>query len=169
MTIHTEPLPREKLRDIADQPELLVAMAILVAFVVLASLQVFTRYVLGNQFVWTEELSGNLLIWLTFLGATAIERRDGHVRLQTLQEMLPPSIYLPIYALYDLIILVWLGCLIYGGWILIGQLNFELTPALKIPYRYVLAIVPVTALIMSFYVFVRMMRNFGLLRRRDGR
>jgi len=83
--------------------------------------------------------------------------------------MLPPSIYLPIYALYDLIILVWLGCLIYGGWILIGQLNFELTPALKIPYRYVLAIVPVTALIMSFYVFVRMMRNLGLLRRRDGR
>jgi len=74
VTIHTEPLPREKLRDIADQPELLVAMAILVAFVVLASLQVFTRYVLGNQFVWTEELSGNLLIWLTFLGATAIER-----------------------------------------------------------------------------------------------
>ena len=141
-------------------------MAILVAFVVLASLQVTTRYVFGNPFVWTEELSGNLLIWLTFLGAAAIERKDGHVRLHALEEILPPWIYRRIYALYDMIILIWLGCLVYGGWVLVGQLNFEMTPALKIPYRYVLAIVPVTAFLMSFYVFLRMLRNLGLLPQR---
>jgi len=170
MTIddHHSPAPTARFRDQLKRPELAIAMLILVAFLVLASLQIITRYVFGQQFVWTEELSAVLLIWLTFLGAAAIERDNGHVRLHTLDELLPGRVTRWIYAVYDVAILFWLGCLIYGGYALLGQLNFEMTPALKIPYRYVMIVVPIAAALMALYVLRNFLTNIGVLGRRDG-
>lgn len=163
------PPPTARLRDLTGQPELLVAMVILVAFIALASLQVITRYLLNQQFVWTEELSATLLIWLTFLGAAAIERDNGHVRLQTVDEMVPPRIGRWIYTVYDLVVLFWLGCLVWAGYRLLGQLNFEMTPALKIPFRYVLVIVPAAAALSAVYVVRNMIRRFLPQGAGDGR
>lgn len=162
------PAPGARLRDLTGQPELLVAMAIMVAFIFLASLQVVTRYVFNAPLVWTEELSATLLIWLTFLGAAAIERENGHVRLQTVDEILPEWAARKLYALYDLFILFWLGCLIYAGVALVRQLDFEMTPALRIPYRYVMLVVPLAAALMSLYVARSLLRNLGLWKRGDG-
>jgi len=48
---------------------------VFIALVLDVLLGVLTRYVLGNQLSWTEELATFLLVWLTFLGA-AMAYRD---------------------------------------------------------------------------------------------
>ncbi len=49
-----------------------ITMALIVA------LQVFCRYVLNHSLFWSEELARYLLVWLTFLGATAAYYRKIH-------------------------------------------------------------------------------------------
>lgn len=141
------------------EPEITLGSIILLAFLILSSLQVLTRYVLAQPLAWTEELASNLLIWLTFIGATAVQRDDSHVRVELIQELLGARIAGRIYALYDVFILIWLGCVLVGGWRLMGQMTFEKTPALRIPYSVILSIVPITAAIMFVYVVINMVRR----------
>jgi len=52
---------------------------VFIALVLDVLLGVLTRYVLGNQLSWTEELATFLLVWLTFLGAAMAYRDKAHI------------------------------------------------------------------------------------------
>lgn len=52
---------------------------IVAALAMAGALQVFSRYVLGSAFSWTEELSRFLLIWLVVIAAAAEVHRGGHI------------------------------------------------------------------------------------------
>lgn len=60
-----------------------------VAMVVCLILQVFSRYVLGATFVWTEELALLLFTWLLLLALSSAIHDDGHVRLTFVIDALP--------------------------------------------------------------------------------
>jgi len=52
-----------------------VFMIIIFALLVLDVLfQVFSRYLLGTSFTWTEEFARFALIWMTILGAAYLKR-----------------------------------------------------------------------------------------------
>jgi len=55
---------------------LIVAVALLVADVVWG---VFTRYALGGQAKWTEELARFLLVWISLLGGAVAFGTKGHL------------------------------------------------------------------------------------------
>ena len=70
-----------------------VTRAVVVAMAALCMgsliLQVFSRYVLGNTFIWTEEAALFLFTWIVLL-AGSLGVRDGfHVRLSLLLNLLP--------------------------------------------------------------------------------
>ena len=72
-------------------------------------LQVFSRYVLGNTFVWTEEAALFLFTWIVLL-AGSLGVRDGfHVRLSLLLNLLPPRAR----RLAEAVIMVLVG--LFGG------------------------------------------------------
>ncbi|MDE2364492.1 MAG: TRAP transporter large permease subunit [Hyphomicrobiales bacterium] len=58
---------------------LLVLVETLVLFV-----GVFSRYVLRNPFVWSDELASILFLWLAMLGAVVAYRRSEHMRMSAL-------------------------------------------------------------------------------------
>ena len=150
---------RRAWRGFLDEPELSIAMVILVTFVILASLQVITRYALGQQFIWTEELSSNLLIWMTVLGAAGVERRYGHIRVEFLEDIAGPKTIRIVYGFYDLVILFTLICLVVAGWNNTIEMTFGRTPALRIPWRYILLIIPMAASVMILYTIRNLMRR----------
>lgn len=150
---------RRAWRGFLDEPELGLGMVILVTFVFLASLQVLTRYLLGQQFIWTEELSSNLLIWMTFLGAAGVERRYGHIRVELIEDLCSPKVVRVVYGFFDVIILFTLVCLIIAGWNNTIEMTFGRTPALRIPWRYILLIVPIAASIMTVYTARNLLRR----------
>lgn len=147
-------------------PELVVAQLILVGFLVLSTMQVGSRYLINSPLVWTEELSSNLLIWMTFLGAAAIQRSDGHVRVELIEELISVRFAQGLYLIFDAVIVVFLIALVVGGIELMSQLEFERTPALRIPIAWIVSIVPITCAVMIFYTALNMVRRLHLLRGR---
>lgn len=149
-------------RYFIHNPELVCTEIILVAFLILASLQVVSRYVFNAPFVWTEELSSSLVIWMVFLGASAVQREDGQIRVEILDNLLPARITAWIYLVYDIFVLAFLIALIYGGWKTLGELSYEKTPALQIPLKYLFLVVPLAAISMSVYVIRNAFRRIRL-------
>jgi len=52
---------------------------------------VFTRYLLGDQARWTEELARFLMVWLAFLGAALAYVRQAHLGVDVLVERMEPA------------------------------------------------------------------------------
>ena len=66
-------------------------------------LQVFSRYVLNNPLVWTEELSRFLFIWLIMLQAGHSLRTKGHIRIEMFVELMPKPVQTVLRVLVDLL------------------------------------------------------------------
>lgn len=52
---------------------------------------VFTRYLLGDQARWTEELARFLMVWLAFLGAALAYVRQAHLGVDILVARMDPA------------------------------------------------------------------------------
>ena len=61
-----------------------LAAFLVVVEVVILSAGVFTRYVLGNPLVWSDELATIVFLWLAMLGAVVAYRRGEHIALTVL-------------------------------------------------------------------------------------
>lgn len=62
--------------------------ALLWAEVVVIGLQVGSRYVLNSSLPWTEEASRLILVWLTFVGASASSFLGVHLRFDMAEKIL---------------------------------------------------------------------------------
>jgi TRAP-type C4-dicarboxylate transport system permease small subunit len=111
-------------------------------------LQVFTRYVLNDPTAWTEEVCRYLYVYIVFLGASAAIADRSHVSVNVLTQMLPPGAQLAIALAVDVLIVAFLAILAwYGVRATVRNADIPLA-VLQIPYAWVYAIVPLTALTM---------------------
>lgn len=119
--------------------------------------QVFSRYIIGQSFTWTEEFARFSLIWMTVLGAAYLNAKKEHLSMDFVYEKLTPknkrkaSIVIEILVfLFALIIMV-----IGGGNLVYTTLHLEqLSGTLRIPLGYVYAIMPFSGfLIMCFSIY----------------
>lgn len=141
--------------------EINIAALALVAFIVLSSAQVISRYGLNKPIPWIEEVSAILLIWMTFIGAAWLVRKDRHIRVELLEEWVRPKVCAVVYTIYDIITIAFLILLAVGGFQLVVAMDFERTPALQIPYRYIVSVVPAAALLMAGYFTLIIYRRFS--------
>ena len=143
--------------------EITLASVILISFVVLASMQVIFRYAFNAPFTWTEELSAALLIWMTFLGSTGVQRDIGHVKVEFFEELLGPKVTSVLGVLWDVMTIAFLVLLVIGGIQAYGELSYEVTPALRLPISWIVTIVPVTAGLMALYSVMSIVRRVSKL------
>lgn len=66
-----------------------VGMAAVAALAIVVNLQIFSRYLFHAPFMWPEEISRLLLVWITFIGAAGLSRRAGDLAVDTFIEMMP--------------------------------------------------------------------------------
>lgn len=149
-----------KWRDLLRQPDLLAAMTILLGFVVICSLQVFLRFILPIPLSWTEELVSAFVIWMTFLGIIAVERKGSHIRVELIDEFLPPKAVAIVYGLFDLTIVACLVAIVWGGWETLHETAYQRTPALGIPLNLLMAVVPLASVALAFFVIRNALRRF---------
>lgn len=76
--------------------------------------QFFSRYVLNDSVAWTEEVARYLLIALTFLGSAGAVRRGSHIRVEALENALPPGPRRVLWAVLDA---GRLGFWAFGAWV----------------------------------------------------
>lgn len=138
--------------DKVSHLDAVVASVLLAVIVMLMGYGVVTRYVFNAPSSWVEEVCIALFIWMTFMGASALMRNDEVVRIDYLVRKLPAKAANFIDGLLrPILVMVAIAFMIYWGFKLLPHSQVRFTPALKIPYIYIYAAVPVSALFMAYH------------------
>ncbi|WP_022793319.1 TRAP transporter small permease [Marinococcus halotolerans] len=140
---------------------LLVITSALVIFLTVAAIwQVFTRFVLGDPSIITEEVLRFSLIWIAFLGGAYAFGQDEHLAISFLRDKITGKAHLGLRWLIDLIVIGFaLFVLVIGGYTIASATMAELSPILRIPMGLIYGILPVSGVIVIFYQIYNMMNR----------
>lgn len=130
---------------------LIIAVALLVLDVVLG---VFTRYVLGEQVKWTEELARFLLVWVSLLGGAVAFGTKSHLGVDYFVGKFHPDIRRLMAVVSHLVVLFFAASIfVVGGWRLVSDALFleQMTPALGWKMGYVYMVLPISGVFMVLY------------------
>ncbi len=115
---------------------------------------VFTRYVMGEQAKWTEELARFLLIWVSLLGGAVAFGTKGHLGVDYFVGKFDPDARKLMAVFAHLVVLFFAGSIfVYGGWRVVADaLAMEQrTSALPWLMGYVYMALPISGVFMVIY------------------
>src|SRR3954471_756362 len=81
---------------IEHYPEDWLAFALFWTLAGIVFLQFFTRYVLNDSLSWTEEIARYGLMCVTFIGGAMVTRRNSHIAVVLLPNLLPAGAARPL-------------------------------------------------------------------------
>ena len=131
-----------------------LSMAIIIA------VQVFARYALNNSIFWSEELARFLLIWLTFLGATAVFRRKAHPGIDVLYTRMPPAMRKFAEIATHCAGMGLFGVMIIHGCRFTWFVREQISPALHLPKWVIMGIIPISGIIFMIHGINFLMDDF---------
>ena len=114
-----------------------VTLLILILLNLIVGLQVFSRYMLNHSLFWSEELARYLFIWLVFLSAAIVLRREGHIQVSFFVERLALGLRRAIVVLVDLLLLWFTATILVQSIRLASMVRTVLTAAMEIPWTLV--------------------------------
>jgi TRAP-type C4-dicarboxylate transport system permease small subunit len=130
---------------------LIVSVTLLVIDVVWG---VFSRYVIGEQTKWTEELARFLLIWVSLLGGAVAFGTKGHLGVDYFVGKFDPDTQ-KITAIFVHLMVLFFAAAVFvfgGGRIVADALAMEqMTPALGWKMGYVYLALPISGVFMILY------------------
>ena len=118
--------------------------AVLVFLIMLSvALDVVMRYFLGRPMIWVLQMTEIGLLYITFLGAAWVLRKEGHVKMDLLLTRLSPrrqavlNFFTSILGAVICLVIVWYGAQttwdhFQRSWILEGAIDLPLAPFLAI-------------------------------------
>ncbi len=128
--------------------------AMMVVMFALVFTNVVTRYVLGFSIAWAEEVSGFLMIWITYLGAGLALRQGRLVAIDLFQDMLPARGRPLARALLGFGILVFFGFLTYYGFQFVVFGWAQDTPVTLIPRGIPYLAIPLGSLVFGLHLIL---------------
>ena len=119
--------------------------------------QVFTRFILQNPSSYTEELARFLLIWVGLLGAAYVVSIKMHLAIDILNQKLEGVKKLYVDLVIQILIFSFAFLvMVVGGFRLVSITLFleQVSAALQIQLGYVYLVLPLSGLIIMFYMLV---------------
>ncbi len=147
----------------------LALIAILSAMPVIVGANIALRYLTGHSLQWADEAARYLMIWMTFGGAGLALRLGGHVAITNLQDALPGVAQKVLRAAIVAGLLVFFGFMVDVGIDYAQRMQFQVTPAMRIPFIYIYAAMPVgfALLIIHLLLIARPLIMAGTYKRPD--
>jgi len=143
--------------------EEIIASVLLVLTLVVLFVGIVFRYALNDPLVWTEELARFCSTWIIFLGAAACFKRGGHIGIDVVVRLLPPTLRRRTALLVNWLMVGILAVLVIRGFQYTSKSFVMHTTVLQIPFGFWNAAVPVGSLLMM----VRLLQ-LTVCRRQDG-
>ena len=141
---------------VEHHPEDWLAIAIFWGLAIIVFLQFFTRYVLNDSLAWTEEIARYALIWVVFVGAVMVTRRNSHIAVELVSNLLPPNaLRASLLAFIDLVKLGFMGLLAYFSVTIVERMHYQRMTVFDLPMSYVYAGVVLGCVLM----FLRQIHN----------
>lgn len=123
---------------------LILAMAVLVLDVLWG---VVSRFVLGAQSRFTEELATMLLIWVSLLGASLAYGSAQHLGVDYFVRKLHPDTHRLMQVVVALVVMAFAASvMVYGGMVLFTRTldSGQVSPAMGLKMGYVYLVVPIS-------------------------
>jgi TRAP-type C4-dicarboxylate transport system permease small subunit len=149
--------------EIEHHPEDWLAFALFWALAFIVFLQFFTRYVLNDSLAWTEEIARYGLMCITFIGGAMVTRRNSHIAVVLLPNLLPAGAGRVLLALVDLITLGFLGLLAYFSVLIVERMQVQRMTVIDLSMSYVYGVIAFGCFLMLARQMQRVFRNM-----RDG-
>jgi TRAP-type C4-dicarboxylate transport system permease small subunit len=92
-----------------------------------------------------------LLIWSTFFGAGCVYKHSGHISITVLQNLVPEKVSSILQLLVHALCMVLFALIVWYGIIYFGKQGNQLSPALRLPMRYVYTCIPIGCSIMFIH------------------
>jgi TRAP-type C4-dicarboxylate transport system permease small subunit len=115
---------------------------------------VFTRYAMGSQASWSEELARFLLVWIGILGAAYAAGKQLHLSIDLLKPSLNDNNKHKLQIVINLIIVIFALTVMVIGGLRLMYITFvlgQLSPALRIPMYLVYGVVPLSGALIIYY------------------
>jgi TRAP-type C4-dicarboxylate transport system permease small subunit len=135
------------------------AVGLLLAIAGLVNLQIVARYVFDSPFIWPEEITKILLIWLCYVAAGAVTRRSAHIAVDTFVLTLPRVLRLAVMILLDLITIALFGALAVIGTRLVASVGGMKLIATGLPTSVLVWPVIIGGGLIVLHSALRVMRN----------
>ena len=127
----------------------------LFAIVVIVTLQIYARTVIGDAFIWPEEISVFLLIYLVWVGAAYNVQKDSLIKVSYFADLMPRHLRFGITLASHLLVLLHLIALLWSMVPLSEALSISRSPALEWPMLMFFGVIPLAAAVMLIlYVLI---------------
>ena len=131
--------------------EEIIASFFLVITTALVVLNIIMRYFLNSGLVWSEEVATGCFVWSVFIGAIAAFKHRGHVGVDILVKLLPPTLRWGVNLLMDIILVILNGYMAYLAVTYVMITYTKMTPVLGVSSAYISSVVPISFVMMTFY------------------
>ncbi|TSI03575.1 MULTISPECIES: TRAP transporter small permease [Lysinibacillus] len=138
-------------------------LAILLASVLLISLAAGVLFrTLKSPLFWSDELAIFCLIWITFIGGSMGLKTNASPSITIVTDLLPKNAKKVILVLSNLILLVFVGYLLFLAyqWISMPNIMVQTSTAMNMPKLYFYLSIPVSFIFMVIHVFNNLLLSF---------
>jgi TRAP-type transport system small permease protein len=145
--------------EIEHYPEDWLAFVLFWALGFIVFLQFFTRYILNDSLAWTEEIARYGLMCVTFIGGAMVTRRNSHIAVVLLPNLLPAWTARLLLALVDLVTLGFLALLAYFSVLIVERMQVQRMTVIDLSMSYVYGAVAFGCFLMLGRQMQRVWRN----------
>lgn len=129
-----------------------ICVVILVEYLILVLLQVFFRYVLNESLFWAEEAVRFSMVWSVLLGSALVARDRAHIRIDVVENLLPPVARRRLDLVLDVLMIVFMVILMITGIQFAGRSMMQTSPSLDLPMWAVYGAIPIGALLQALFM-----------------
>lgn len=123
----------------------------MLVLVVLASLQVFARYLFDRPLAWSEEGVRYVMTWTAFLAAAWSVRDREHITVEIIRPWLPPALWRVVDTLRWLLVAAFCVIILPVSVRVTIDVHAQLGTAIEIPMSLIFASLPVGLVLMTWY------------------
>lgn len=134
-------------------------VGVLAGYVAILLVQVVLRYVFNSSLVWSDEIIRFGLVWNVMLGAALVSLREGHIRVDIFENLLPHRARRVTQFLIHLVSLAFLLLLLFFAWRFAMRGAAQSAPVTSLSMAFAYSAIAVGAALMAFFTLVTIVRR----------
>lgn len=148
----------EKLNSAIIKFEKIVLMFLISEMVILAALQILSRFVIKKPISWSEELLTYSFIWLSFLGASYALAKNKHFEVDLFTSKLSPNLRKLIFIGVKILMVSFTILMMKEGYRFASVNKFQTMSVMPFTMFWPCIVVPLS----GFFMFIHLLTNLYL-------
>lgn len=149
-----------KVKSVTEKTIDMLSVVLLSGIFILGIAQVVWRWILKNPIVWSEELIQLTYVWICYLGWAIAERKDAHIRITAIHNMLPKSVQKWVQIFCHILCIIFSVLMIYFGIKLVGAGMKRTAVSIALNYGIVYVMGPIINFVIICYEIAGLIECF---------